>query len=356
MKCGICREPLLDSQLQWGLDCNRHIGHSTHESYDCNECGLKDGKVQPQSISQKQPEMTEVERRKQMSASRINEPLGASGSGVGAANGQSFVGSVLSAVSNRLAPLFSRAGAPVENLPPRELLALKIPLKEMVSKYGYDITELINDHRLNINDFFEHGYTVGEMIDAFPSRMNMKDGMTVMSLLGIQAEHFRCVPDLVSADVMAKKIGYKASDLVDRFDLKYKSPVTDGGDAWTLQELVDNGLTLADMQRAGLECEVQWDELKQTVAPLHLPQLAQRFGATPEAIASQLVSANVTKQLSAGYLQRQKVSHANVFLLCRLQAEKTRSNKSFWNKNAVVRSTFCSKPFDITLRLLDQET
>jgi hypothetical protein len=60
------------------------------------------------------------------------------------------------------------------------------------------------------------------MIQSFSSRMNKKDGLNVLSALGIQAEHFRCVPELVSADVMKSAIGYKPSDLIDRFHFTYK--------------------------------------------------------------------------------------------------------------------------------------
>lgn len=327
MSCGICKKGLLDTDIQIELDCGKHLAHAVHDSFDCAECTATGATTRP--IASK-AEPSAVERRKQLSAARIGEPLGTnrhSGGGGAAApsTGSLILSSVSAAFSKHLVPIFSRTGAPVESLPPRELLANKVPLADLVNKYGYDITELINDHELTINDFFEHEYTVGEMIDAFSSRMNAKEGLDVLSALGIQAEHFRCVPELVMADLMRKKIGYKPSDLVDRFHFQYKSPVTHPEEAWTLQEMIDAGLTFEDVMRAGMQCEVQWNELKQTAAPLVLPRLEKQFGITPELVKNQLIPEAVSAQMANGIVNVQRFREQEQQRLREQEQERARN-------------------------------
>lgn len=313
MSCGICKKGLLDTDIQIELECGKHLAHSVHNSFDCLECSPP-GKTIDGAVlggGGGKADSSAIERRKQLSAQRVGEPLVGGGGGgrqpVEQSSSSSILSSVTTAFSKHVVPLFSRTGAPLESLPPRELLAKKVPLADLVSRYGYDITELINDHQLTINDFFEHEYTIGEMIDAFSSRMNAREGLDVLSALGIQAEHFRCVPDLVMADVMKKRIGYKPSDLVDRFHFQYKSPVTQPEEAWTLQEMVNAGLTFEDVRRAGMQCEVQWNELKQTAAPLALPRLEREFGISQELIKSQLIPEAISAQMATGFLTAQRI-------------------------------------------------
>lgn len=324
MSCGVCKKPVLDTDMQLELDCKRHVAHAHHESFDCIECATQIG---ASVTASGKGDVSVIDRRKQLSAARIEEPLGANRQDSARLQESSSSSTLKNVFSKYVVPLFARTGAPVESLPPRELLAQKIPLADVVGKYGYDITELINDHELDINDFFEHGYTVGEMMDAFSSRMNQKDGLNVLSALGIQAEHFRCVPDLVMADAMKKKIGYKPSDLVDRFHFQYKSPVTHPDEAWTLQEMIDAGLTFEDVRRAGLQCEVQWKELKQTVAPLSLSRLEKQFGITPELVQLHLVPEAVTAQMANGYLNFKEQQEQEARRM--KEAEQARAKQQF---------------------------
>lgn len=162
------------------------------------------------------------------------------------------------------------------------------------------------------------------MIQSFSSRMNKKDGLNVLSALGIQAEHFRCVPELVSADAMKSTIGYKPSDLIDRFHFTYKSPVDHPEEAWTLQQMINVGLKFEDVCKAGMTCETQWLELKSTVAPLALPKLEREFGATPDAISRCLVPKEITAQIGAHALA-QKQQQEQQRLYQAILAEATRN-------------------------------
>jgi hypothetical protein len=164
------------------------------------------------------------------------------------------------------------------------------------------------------------------MIQSFSSRMNKKDGLNVLSALGIQAEHFRCVPELVSADAMKSAIGYKPSDLIDRFHFTYRSPVDHPDEAWTLQEMINVGLKFEDVCKAGMTCETQWNELKSTVAPLSLPKLEREFGATPDAVSRCLVPKEITAQIGAHALA-QKQQQEQQRLYQTILAEATRNQQ-----------------------------
>lgn len=193
-----------------------------------------------------------------------------------------FVGAVLSGVSQMVA-----ASAPVEeSTDPFVLLKAQVPLASiMVGKHAIGIAELINDHGVTINDFFGNGYTIGDMCDAFPTRMNPQGGLDVLSNLGMHEEHFRRFPQLSQIGIVKDRLGYTPADMVRRFGYQYKSPVTQGG--WTLSELVSVGLTMPLVIEAGMTHRNQWEELKQTGTPAELAL----FGATPALIAALAVSA-----------------------------------------------------------------
>jgi hypothetical protein len=157
---------------------------------------------------------------------------------------------------------------------PFVLLASRIPLRELVNKHGFDITELINDHGVTINDFFRSGYTLGEMCDAFSSRMNQREGMDVLYYLGVAAEHIRALPQLMPVEVLRDKLGYKP-EMLQTLGFSYE----EAANVWTIPDMIRVGLTMPLVMKAGLCTRSGWDRLKAT-ASTHLQLLA--FGATPD--------------------------------------------------------------------------
>ncbi len=199
-----------------------------------------------------------------------------------------FVGAVLSSVSQMVA-----ASAPVEeSTDPFVLLKAQVPLTSiMVGKHAIGIAELINDHGVTINDFFANGYTIGDMCDAFPTRMNPQggSGLDVLSNLGMHEEHFRRFPQLSQIGIVRDRLGYVPADMVRRFGYQYANPSAGG---WTLSELVSVGLTMPLVIEAGLTHRNQWEELKQTGTAAELAL----FGAAPSLIAALTVAAQQQPQ------------------------------------------------------------
>jgi hypothetical protein len=127
MSCGICKKDVHDSDMQLELECGKHIAHAVHQSFDCKLCAAQVSAASDGAVAR--TEKTEVERRKQQSASRVNEPLS-----LDRPQEPGLVGSALALISRHVAPLFAKAGVAPESLPPRELLKQRVSLSDMVSK------------------------------------------------------------------------------------------------------------------------------------------------------------------------------------------------------------------------------
>lgn len=300
MSCVICRKDILDSEAMFEMTCGKHLAHASHNSVKCTsaECGGGSssndggGGGGGKAVT---GESEETRRRKARMPMRVNEPLNpraaasagdASGRGSEGSSLRKWIGSMLASVAGIKA---STSGVAPHEMgdDPFVLIRSRVPLKEvLVEKHGYDITELINDHGVTINDFFGNGYTMAEMCDAFSSRMNKQDGLNVLTGLGMHEGHFRSVPEMAQLNIVQKVLGYKPKDMIERFGYVYRSPVTEGG--WTLPELLMVGLKLPDVMRAGLRFDVQWNELKSTAAT---QQQWEQFGETPEIVASLLPAA-----------------------------------------------------------------
>lgn len=129
MSCGICKKDVHDSDMQLELECGKHIAHAAHESFDCKVCAAHVSSTIDGTAGAARGEKTELERRKQQSAARVNEPLSSD-----RPSEPGFVGNAIALISRHVAPLFARAGVAPELLPPRELLKQRVPLSDMVSK------------------------------------------------------------------------------------------------------------------------------------------------------------------------------------------------------------------------------
>lgn len=129
MSCGICKKDVHDSDMQLELECGKHIAHAVHQSFDCKLCAAQVSLSNDGAAAAARVEKTELERRKQQSASRVNEPLS-----LDRPQEPGLVGSALALISRHVAPLFARAGVAPESLPPRELLKQRIPLSDLVNK------------------------------------------------------------------------------------------------------------------------------------------------------------------------------------------------------------------------------
>lgn len=264
MSCAYCGKAISNTQGYIQLRCNVHLAHSSHEKLSCPVvgCGVSHEEAAAAKIATSVSPSTggedpEVVRRKAAAATRIREPLVPFRPGkVG-----QFIGGVMRTVSK-----ISSASVPDhDSNDPFTLLKARVPLADVVNKRGFDITELINDYGVTINDFFGNGYAMSEMCDAFSSRMNSTEGMDVLYHLGISAEHFRLLPQYVQVDVLRKKLGYEARMLPQ---LGY----TFTAGAWTLPQMLSVGLTMPLVTQCGLQFRNDWEQLKAGATPEQLHQ------------------------------------------------------------------------------------
>jgi len=200
MSCAYCALPIKDTDVYWELQCKKHLSHSTHGTTRCHICTRVEAAAigsyvptatpapaAPQKVVSI-PERDARARRLANNAARRTEPLRPYQPS--AVTG--FFGGVL-----KIAGRMAEASIPDdESSDPEVLLALKpkLPLTTLVQKHGFDITELINDHEITISDFFKNGYTIGEMCEAFHSRMNPTEGMDVLYYLGMTDQFLSDMP------------------------------------------------------------------------------------------------------------------------------------------------------------------
>jgi hypothetical protein len=185
-----------------------------------------------------------------------------------------------------ISKIISNGKPPFESNDPFVLLEARAPLKEVVvDTHGIGITEMINDWGVTINTFFDNGYTLEDMCDAFGDRLNDKEGIDVLCALGMHQDHFRRLPEYAQVGIAQSRLGYVPMDMVKRFGYVYHSPLTEDG--WTLPELASVGITFPIAVQGGLQHQTQWEELKQTATDQR--QIIQ-FGATAERLNKLLPS------------------------------------------------------------------
>ena len=278
MSCAVCNDPILNHQSFFELTCGRHSAHSIHDTIDCSICNGKPvyDPVRGAVVSDKNRDSEATLHRKANQARRLGEPLNpraivmANQSGVAR-----FIGAVLSGIAHVKSAASGESPSAIYDRDPFAILKAKESLKDvMVARCGYDITELINDHGVTINDFFAHGYTMSQLCEAFHTRMNKESGLDVLSNLGLQAEHFRACPAQTQIGAIQHYLGYEPRrDLVDRFGYRYYE-----NDAWTIPQLVGVGLTMQDLVDTGLTLKSQWEKLVDTATSPE--QVVKEFKAT----------------------------------------------------------------------------
>jgi hypothetical protein len=283
MSCAYCNKSIANTEVYWELDCGKHLGHGTHQSIACPVVGCgkavgtaaqlaPTGQQKTGSAHVSSAELEARARRRAANASRRTEPLSPpQRSAIG-----SFFGEVL-----RIAGRVTEASIPDEESgDPYALLRAKVPLETLVAKHGFDITELINDHGVTIADFFENGYTIGEMCNAFGSRMNRAEGMNVLYYLGMTDEFITALPQLSQVETMKSRLGFTPDALVKQLGYSFKP----GPRAWTLPQMLDVGLTMPMVMEQGMRTLQEWQELKATA---RTNDDLRRFGVTP-ALEAQL--------------------------------------------------------------------
>lgn len=259
MSCAICNKAITDAEAFFKLDCNMHLAHISHRTLDCALCTPVQGKVAPVAGKAANTTATkeisdEAAIRKAIASERAREPLSPPNPG--------FLGKMLGGVRKAVTLVSESSKPDWESNDPFKLLRARVPLRDLVNVHGYDITELINDHGVTINDFFENGYKLGDMCDAFSSRMNRKEGLDVLYFLRIDAEHFRQCPDMVQVPVIKQKLGYVGAALRN-----YGFAFRPGPDMWTLPEMLEAGMTFSDAVAAGMTRKSDWARVRVTGTP-----------------------------------------------------------------------------------------
>jgi len=278
-QCAGCMRRIPDTVISFEMACNRHIAcercmqSNTRNvaNFMCpvDVCAGKGHPQPPQSHHQEQNASENVVPSPSDSAiklakmqSRMNEPLHP------LSTQRSGATAFFAGVLDKIGSLADRNKPDTQARNPFVLLDQRIPLTELVTEHGMDITELINDHGLNVNDFFLRGYTMAHMCEAFGSRMNKKDGLRVLCALGMSPDHFAKVPQYVQEPVLREKLGYEPSWLLS---LGYAfEPNKD-----TLPQLLQLGMSMPLVMKAGLRTKSQWEFLKNTAIT---PQQIAQFG------------------------------------------------------------------------------
>lgn len=287
MSCVVCNNKIADAHAFLEMRCGMHLAHSFHQIVRCPHpnCATAaatpvKGQVLPTASRQPPAARDEIALRRALSAERAKEPL--CPPQIESSTGMKLVSGFMRTVT-RLSETFKPDS---ESSDPFTLLAARVPLVDIRDKHGMDITEMINDYGVTINDFFKHGYALGDMCDAFSSRMNTQEGMDVLYFLGIGSEHFRVCPELVQPQVIRTKLGYVPQHLLQlgfQFDSNFR---------WTIPEMVRVGLTMPILMEAGLTLAADWAQIKATAT---LPGQLTEFGVT-RALEAQLVAPAVQLQ------------------------------------------------------------
>ena len=274
MSCVYCPHPIKDTEAYWMLKCKKHLAHATHGTSRCTVCGQGSVPVEasvPIAQQQQQPRDDDQQynesraRRLANNAARSKEPLVP----YDPSPVQGWFAGVL-----RVAGRLGEASIPdEESEDPVALLDAKVPLQTIRHKHGFDITELIKDYGVTIADFFRNGYKIGEMCDAFGSRMNREEGMRVLYCLGMTDEYISARPEQSQVTVMKERLGFNVEALLR--DLEYK--FVPG--RWTLPQMIEVGLTMPVVIKAGLQTVTEWMQLAST-AESEEDYVA--FGVTPE--------------------------------------------------------------------------
>ena len=169
-----------------------------------------------------------------------------------------------------------------ESSNPYKLLKAGVPLTTLVHKHGFDITELINDHRVTIRDFFTNGYTMSDMCTAF-SRMNRDEGMDVVWVLGMTDAYLTQCPSLSQVDVMKSQLGFTPQHLIDKLGYQFVPG------AWTMPQMIDAGLTMEIVKRQGMRTIQEFQQLASTARGT---EDLIRFGVT-QALIDDLLDENM---------------------------------------------------------------
>lgn len=284
MSCAYCPLPIRDSDVYWELKCGKHLAHGNHGTTRCRICAGGGGggggtpvkeqanisapvsatvplsSAQPSAIPD--PARDARARRLANNAARRTEPLKPYEPSVG------WVESMIK-VAGRVA----EASIPDdESSDPEVLLDAGVPLKTLVQKHGFDITELINDHGITIAHFFRNGYTIGEMCEAFGSRMNPAEGMSVLYYLGMTDQFLTDMPSQCQLPVMRAKLGLTVDGLIKHLDYKFVPG------RWTLPQMLEVGLTMPVVMKQGMRTKEEWTQLRETAR--NTSDLLQ-FGVTP---------------------------------------------------------------------------
>ena len=302
MSCVYCPHAIKNTDVFWELKCGKHLAHGTHGTTTCKVCSRVEAPVvaspmpvqadvhmdqpsgmpadEPQGAPVSKAELDARARRLANNMVRRAEPLKPYEPSLIAG----WMGSIL-----RVAGRVAEASLPDdESGDPLALLAASVPLQTMVRKHGFDITELINDHGVTIADFFRNGYTIGEMCDAFGSRMNASEGMRVLYYLGMTDEYLTAMPQQSQVDVMKVRLGFNVESLIRDLDFKFMPG------RWTLPQMLDVGLTMPVVMQQGMRTTDEWSELRATAR--NQSDLV-RFGVTPH-LEAQLVQPYVPPQVS----------------------------------------------------------
>ena len=257
--CAICNKPIADTELLFTLQCDRHVAHGTHQTTLCPVVGcgvqgvsvvgvpMQTGLVASPHVSA--AELQARARRLEQAAVRRSEPLVLKEPG--------FIESALG-WTLKIASSIAQSGVPDdENSDPRVLLKAGVPLKTLVQKHGFDITELINDHRITIRDFFTNGYDMNDMCGAF-SRMDRIEGMDVLWVLGMTDAYLTQCPALSQVETMKARLGFTPDHLVEKLGYRFVPG------AWTIPQMIDAGLTMTRVKKEGLRTKQEWQQLAAT--------------------------------------------------------------------------------------------
>jgi len=285
MTCVYCPHPIKDSEVYWPLKCGRHLAHGTHGTSRCTVCSKIGGEAAPpatpsgsqpapQAVAScnetsgdpRDPQHPSRVRRLAQNAARRTEPLKPYEP---ATNVEGWAGQLL-----RVFGRVAESSIPDdESEDPVALLDARIPLQTLVRKHGFDITELINDYAVDISDFFRNGYTIGEMCDAFDSRMNPTEGMRVLYFLGMTDEFISARPDQAQVPIMKARLGFNVDKLLSDLDYRFVAG------RWTLPQMLEVGLTMPVVMAKGMQTQEEWLQLQNTRAS---DVDLIRFGVTPE--------------------------------------------------------------------------
>jgi hypothetical protein len=303
MTCVYCPHPIKNSEVYWELKCGRHMAHGSHGTTVCRVCTRTEATAAAAAVdavydSGETPTLHQrLEDLKQGQQEPVGRaPASSSASIVPAHEQAARDRRIANNVARRSEPLRPYEPSLIEgwfgsllgvagrveeaSLPDEEsgdpvaLLNAGVPLATLVRKHGFDITELINDPpAVTIADFYRNGYTMGEMCDAFASRMNTTEGMRVLYFLGMTDEYISARPHQSQVAVMKERLGFNVESLIRDLDYRFVPG------RWTLPQMVEVGLTMPVVMRMGMRTWDEWLELRATAETM---DDLDQFGATPQ--------------------------------------------------------------------------